>query len=216
MIDSCDAADEGKATPNVSGTTNMNLRDSTGLSEHEGDHEEEAAATAVREVEHLQVDSSTNEDPIGFEDQPGSSSSSSEMLPEVVSSDTPLVLVNSLEEKERPEEEMSFSSGGVVNPQDDHSKEKGDDETIPLPQDKETEDVAFTSYRRLSWDPSLNLCSIDATGGIEDVAIVTSELANEDRRGSTSSIDSDFLSRRHSIGSNSSYSLDKKDSIWTR
>jgi hypothetical protein len=215
MTDNCDTTGEGKATSNVSGTTNMNLQDTSSLPEHEGYHEEEAATT-VSEVEPLQVDTTTKEDSIGFEDQPDSSSSSSEILPEIVSSVSPLVLANSLEEKERLEEETSLSSGGVVNPQDDYSKEKGDAESFPLPQDKETEDVASTSCRRLSWDPSLNLCSIDATDGIEDVAMVASELANEDRRGSTSSFDSDFLSRRHSMESNSSYSLDKKDSIWTR
>jgi hypothetical protein len=202
---------EVKATSIISGTMSMNLHENNTLSEHEDYHGEEAATTSG------EVDSITTEDPIGSDDQPDTMSSSSVIVPELVSSDIPLVLANnSPEEKERLQEETSITSDGIVNPQDDNTTAKSDDVSSPLPQDKETEDVASSSRRRLSWAPSPNLYSIDAPDGDEDVAILASDHTKEERRSSSSSMDSDFISRRNSMGSNSSYSMDKKDSIWTR
>lgn len=128
-------------------------------------------------------------------------------------------------------QEEKPNSDGIVNPQDDSSLTEADSSPLNLvsplasaqlatrTEEEDHEDVAAGSPpRRVSSTASVNSTTSDIIKLTEDDGAV-SEVAQDHRRASISSVDSstDFHAcRRDSYGTTSSYSMDKKDSIWTR
>lgn len=131
-------------------------------------------------------------------------------------------------------QEEKPNSDGIVNPQDDSlvrpaSLTEADSSPLSLvsplasaqlatrTEEEDHEDVAAGSPpRRVSSTASANSTTSDIIKLTEDDGAV-SDVAQDHRRASISSVDSstDFHAcRRDSYGS--SYSIDKKDSIWTR
>jgi hypothetical protein len=129
-------------------------------------------------------------------------------------------------------QEEKPNSDGIVNPQDDSlvrpaSLTEADSSPLSLvsplasaatrTEEEDHEDVAAGSPpRRVSSTASANSTTSDIIKLTEDDGAV-SDVAQDHRRASISSVDSstDFHAcRRDSCGS--SYSMDKKDSIWTR